>query len=102
MRILLVNPNMTQAMTDTMSDIARSLAGDRAEIVPLPVFYRLLYDYVAGVQTLDATRIGAIVDQQKPDARRHTGFQFVRQTTHHHAPQTREGQQQQDSTGKSG
>ncbi|MGR3369555.1 MAG: aspartate/glutamate racemase family protein [Sagittula sp.] len=35
MRILLVNPNMTQAMTDTMSDIARNLAGDRAEIVPL-------------------------------------------------------------------
>ena len=35
MRTLLVNPNMTQAMTDTMTAIARQVAGDRAEIVPL-------------------------------------------------------------------
>lgn len=35
MRILLVNPNMTHAMTDTMAVIARRVAGDRAEIVPL-------------------------------------------------------------------
>lgn len=35
MRILLVNPNMTQAMTDTMADIARHMADGRAEIVPL-------------------------------------------------------------------
>lgn len=35
MRILLVNPNMTVAMTDTMTTIARKVAGDRAEIVPL-------------------------------------------------------------------
>ncbi|OWU84312.1 hydrogenase expression protein HupH [Oceanicola sp. 22II-s10i] len=35
MRILLLNPNMTQAMTDTMADIARDVVGDRAEIVPL-------------------------------------------------------------------
>lgn len=35
MRILLVNPNMTQAMTDTMAAIAREVAGDRAEILPL-------------------------------------------------------------------
>ncbi len=34
MRILLVNPNMTQAMTDTMAEIARQVAGDRAEIIP--------------------------------------------------------------------
>ncbi|MCB1350243.1 MAG: aspartate/glutamate racemase family protein [Maritimibacter sp.] len=35
MRILLVNPNMTQAMTDSMAGIARDVARDRAEIVPL-------------------------------------------------------------------
>lgn len=35
MRILLVNPNMTQSMTDAMAAVARKVAGDRAEIVPL-------------------------------------------------------------------
>ncbi|MBE9637177.1 aspartate/glutamate racemase family protein [Salipiger mangrovisoli] len=35
MRLLLVNPNMTQAMTDSMAAIARQLAGTRADIVPL-------------------------------------------------------------------
>ncbi|WP_045392853.1 aspartate/glutamate racemase family protein [Falsirhodobacter sp. alg1] len=35
MRILLVNPNMTQGMTDRMFTIASAIAGDRAEIVPL-------------------------------------------------------------------
>lgn len=39
---------------------------ERAEIAPLPVFYRLLYDYVAGVRSLDAARIGAIVDRPEP------------------------------------
>lgn len=33
MKILLLNPNMTQAMTDNMATIARRVAGDRAEIV---------------------------------------------------------------------
>lgn len=35
MRILLVNPNMTQAMTHSMQTIAQELAGPRAEIVAL-------------------------------------------------------------------
>jgi Asp/Glu/hydantoin racemase len=35
MRLLLVNPNMTTAMTDDMTAIARRVAGMRAEIVPL-------------------------------------------------------------------
>lgn len=35
MRILLVNPNMTTAMTDTMLAVARDVAGDHAEIVPV-------------------------------------------------------------------
>lgn len=41
---------------------------ERAKISPLPVFYGLLYDYVAGVQSLDATRIGAMVDQPPAEA----------------------------------
>lgn len=35
MKILLVNPNMTQAMTDNMAAIARQIAGDRAEIIAI-------------------------------------------------------------------
>lgn len=35
MRILLVNPDMTDAMTQTMFAIAQGIAGNRAEIVPL-------------------------------------------------------------------
>jgi len=35
MRILMVNPNMTQAMTDNMAAIARGVAGQGAEIVPV-------------------------------------------------------------------
>lgn len=35
MKILLLNPNMTQAMTDNMTVIARAVLGDRAEIVPV-------------------------------------------------------------------
>lgn len=35
MKILLVNPNMTQAMTDNMASLARLAADDSAEIVPV-------------------------------------------------------------------
>lgn len=35
MRLLLVNPNMTEAMTRDMTAIARRVAGDHAQIVPL-------------------------------------------------------------------
>ena len=35
MRILLVNPNMTTAMTDRMAAIARQVAPEHIEIVPL-------------------------------------------------------------------
>jgi Asp/Glu/hydantoin racemase len=35
MRILLLNPNMTRAMTDQMAAIARSVAGDQAKIIPI-------------------------------------------------------------------
>ena len=35
MRLLLVNPNMTEAMTQDMASVARRVAGKTAEIVPL-------------------------------------------------------------------
>lgn len=35
MRLLLINPNMTEAMTRSMTTVARSVAGDSAEIIPL-------------------------------------------------------------------
>lgn len=35
MRILLINPNMTQSMTDTMTEVACQTAGDAAEIIPV-------------------------------------------------------------------
>lgn len=35
MRVLLVNPNMTEAMTRDMTVIARDVAGDVAEVIPL-------------------------------------------------------------------
>ncbi|MEO9651384.1 MAG: aspartate/glutamate racemase family protein [Roseobacter sp.] len=35
MRLLLINPNMTQSMTDGMTDVARQIAGDAADIIPV-------------------------------------------------------------------
>lgn len=57
MRILLVNPNMTTAMTDAMALIARRIAGDRAEIVPVTASYG--FPYVAS--RAEAQVAGAIV-----------------------------------------
>lgn len=34
MRILMINPNMTQSMTDAMADVALETAGDIAQIIP--------------------------------------------------------------------
>lgn len=59
MRILLVNPNMTQAMTDSMATVARRVAEGRAEIVPLtaprgfPYIASLAEAQVAGAITLE-------------------------------------------------
>lgn len=35
MRLLLINPNMTQSMTDGMTEVARRIAGEAADIIPL-------------------------------------------------------------------
>jgi diguanylate cyclase len=35
---------------------------ERAHVPPVPPFYRLCYDYLAGVRTLDAIRAGSIIE----------------------------------------
>lgn len=35
MRVLLINPNMTQSMTESMTNVARLTAGDAADIIPV-------------------------------------------------------------------
>lgn len=37
---------------------------ERAKVPPVPPFYKLCYDYLAGVRTLDAIRAGAILEAQ--------------------------------------
>ena len=36
---------------------------ERAQVPPVPPFYKLCYDYLAGAQTLDAMRAGAILEE---------------------------------------
>ncbi|MCD1619877.1 aspartate/glutamate racemase family protein [Salipiger marinus] len=85
MRLLLVNPNMTTAMTDSMAALARKVAGDRAEIVPLtaprgfPYIASRAEAQIAGAITLemiadhqqgmDAVIIGAFGDPGLAGAR---------------------------------
>jgi diguanylate cyclase len=42
---------------------------ERAKVPPEPPFYKLCYDYVAGVRTLDAMRAGAILDAPQDETR---------------------------------
>lgn len=59
MRILLINPNMTEAMTLPMTRVARSVAGQEAEIVPLTATMGFPYiasraeAQIAGANVLD-------------------------------------------------
>ena len=59
MRILLINPNMTEAMTVPMTRVARSVAGREAEIVPLTATMGFPYiasraeAQIAGANVLD-------------------------------------------------
>lgn len=39
---------------------------ERAQVPPVPPFYKLCYDYLAGVRTLDTIRAGAIIEAE-PD-----------------------------------
>lgn len=64
MRILLVNPNMTAAMTDRMAAIARSVASRQAEIVPLTAQHG--FPYVASraeAQVCGAIALEMIAEQ---------------------------------------
>ena len=78
MKILLLNPNMTQAMTDNMALLARKAVGDQAEIIPVTA--TLGFPYIASraeaqiaggivldmiaehVETVDAVVIAAFGD----------------------------------------
>lgn len=40
---------------------------ERAHVPPLPPFYKLCYDYLAGARTLDAVRAGAILESSLDD-----------------------------------
>lgn len=42
---------------------------ERAKVPPLPAFYELCYDYVAGVQSLEAIRVGSILEDRREDAK---------------------------------
>ena len=35
---------------------------ERAQVPPVPPFYKLCYDYLAGVRTLDTIRAGSIIE----------------------------------------
>ena len=37
---------------------------ERAQVPPVPPFYKLCYDYLAGVRTLDTIRAGAIIEAE--------------------------------------
>jgi diguanylate cyclase len=41
---------------------------ERAQVPPVPPFYKLCYDYLAGAQTLDAKRAGAILEAPQGEA----------------------------------
>ncbi len=59
MRILLINPNMTQGMTDAMTRLARQTAGPLAEIIPVTATQGFPYiasraeAQIAGAQVLE-------------------------------------------------
>jgi allantoin racemase len=59
MRLLLINPNMTESMTQIMTDVARQTAGPEVEIVPLtatsgfPYIASLAEAQIAGANVLE-------------------------------------------------
>ncbi len=42
---------------------------EKAEVPPVPPFYKLCYDYLAGVRTLDTIRAGALIEEPPTDGR---------------------------------
>ncbi len=50
---------------------------ERAAVPPLPVFYRLLYDYVAGVNGLLSSRVGDILATGPGTVRERLYAEFV-------------------------
>ena len=46
MRILLINPNMTESMTVTLNNVARQTAKDMAEIIPVTASKGFPYKFI--------------------------------------------------------
>lgn len=63
---------------------------ERAQVPPVPPLYKLCYDYLAGVRTLDTIRAGAILEA---DAERPAGAQSAREVMYQDfiAPYRNEG-----------
>ena len=70
---------MPQTAFDLSSNQAAAVLGllERAEVPPLPVYYGLVFDYVAGVRSLVGARIGSILDDDEGDAAERLYSEFV-------------------------
>jgi diguanylate cyclase len=70
---------VTKAAFDLSRNQGDAVLGllERAEVPPLPVFYQLVFDYVAGVKGLMAGRIGEILADSAGSARDQLYSEFV-------------------------
>jgi diguanylate cyclase len=70
---------VTKAAFDLSRSQGAAVLGllERAQVPPLPVFYRLLFDYVAGVKGLMAGRIGEILADGEGTVRDQLYSEFV-------------------------
>lgn len=70
---------MPKSAFDISSNQAAAVLGllERAEVPPLPVYYGLVFDYVAGIRSLVGARIGSILDDGQGDAAEKLYSEFV-------------------------
>ena len=70
---------MPQSAFDLSSNQAAAVLSllERAEVPPLPIYYGLLFDYVAGVRSLVGARIGSILEDANEDAAEQLYSEFV-------------------------
>jgi diguanylate cyclase len=70
---------LPQSAFDLSSNQAAAVLSllERAEVPPLPVYYGLLFDYVAGVRSLVGARIGSILEDADEDAAEQLYSEFV-------------------------
>ena len=70
---------MPQSAFDLSANQAAAVLSllERAEVPPFPVYYGLLFDYVAGTPSLVGSRIGSILDDGKGEAAERLYSEFV-------------------------